>query len=73
MVSMSVSLSLSPMSGAMWCKPHLGPSASQDQTLVLAGLASSLLQPKSKIHHHQVMGTSYVCSRKAPCPMDVNS
>ena len=23
------------------CKPHLGPSASQDQTLVLAGLAFS--------------------------------
>ena len=48
MVSMSMSSSLSPMSGANFppmlpekCKPHLGPSASQDQTLVLAGLAFS--------------------------------
>ena len=48
MVSMSMSSSLSPMSGANFppilsllekCKPHLGPSASQDQTLFLAGLA----------------------------------
>ena len=48
MVSMSVSSSLSPMSDANFqlsllekCKPHLGPSASQDQTLVSAGLAFS--------------------------------
>ena len=48
MVSMSMSSSLSPMSGANFllsllekCKPHLGSSASQDQTLVLAGLAFS--------------------------------
>ena len=48
MVSMSMSSSLSPMSGANLhllllekCKPHLGPSASQDQTVVLAGLAFS--------------------------------
>ena len=49
MVSMSMSSSLSPMSGAKFppivllekYKPHLGPSASQDQTLVLAGLAFS--------------------------------
>ena len=48
MVSMSMSSSLSLMSGKKFppivagnCKPHLGPSASQDQTLVLAGLAFS--------------------------------
>ena len=55
------------------CKPHLGPSASQDQTLVLEVWLSRLLQTNSKGHHHQVMVTSYVCSRKIPCPMDVNS
>ena len=44
MVLMPMSSSLSPMSGANFlpivlekCKPHLGPSTSQDQTLVLAG------------------------------------
>ena len=48
MVLMSTSSSLSPMSGANShlsllgeCKPHLGPSTSEDQTLVLAGLAFS--------------------------------
>ena len=48
MVSMSMSSSLSPMSGANFlpivalkCKPHLGPSASQDQAFALAGLAFS--------------------------------
>ena len=39
MVSMSMSSSLSPMSGANF--PHLGPSASLDQTFVLAGFAFS--------------------------------
>ena len=34
---------------------------------------SRLLQTNSKGHHHQVTVTSYVCSRKTPCPMDVNS
>ena len=34
---------------------------------------SRLLQTNSKGHHHQVMVTSYVCSRRSPCPMDVNS
>ena len=28
---------------------------------------------RSTGNHHQVMVTSYVCSRKAPCPMDVNA
>ena len=37
MVSMSMSSSLSPLLEK--CKPHLGPSAFQDQTLILAGLA----------------------------------
>ena len=48
MILMYMSSSLSPMSGANFppillekCKPHLGPSASQDQTLVMAGLAFS--------------------------------
>ena len=48
MVSMSMSLSLSPMTVANLnlsllekCKPRLGLSASQGQTLVLAGLAFS--------------------------------
>ena len=48
MVLMSMSSSLSRMGGATShlsflekCKPHLGPSASQDQTLVLASLAFS--------------------------------
>ena len=34
---------------------------------------SRLLQTNSKGHHHQVMVASCVCSRKTPCPMDVNS
>ena len=55
------------------CKPYLGPSASQDQTLVLAGLAFSsssdeLERPSSPGHGH-FLG----CSRKTPCPTDVNS
>ena len=48
MVFMSMSPSLSPivvrtshLSLLEKCKPHLGPSAFQDQTLVLAGLAFS--------------------------------
>ena len=48
MVLMSMSSSLSPMNGAHFppivayrCKPDLGPATSQDQTLVLAGLAFS--------------------------------
>ena len=48
MVSMSMSLSLRPISGATFppigkCVPHLGPSTyqAQDQTLVLSGLAFS--------------------------------
>ena len=46
MVLMSMSSSLRPMSGANFppivlgkCVQHLGPSTSQDQTIVLAGLA----------------------------------
>ena len=31
------------------------------------------LQTNLKGHHHQVMVTSYICSRKTPCSMDVNS
>ena len=48
MVSMPMSSSLSPVSGANFplkvagkMKPHLGPSASQGQILVLAGSAFS--------------------------------
>ena len=48
MVLVSITSSLSLMSGAnfpsivAWkCEPHLGPSTSQDQTFVLAGLAFS--------------------------------
>ena len=48
MVYRSISSSLSLMSGVNFSpivaenfKPHLGPPASQDQTLVLAGLAFS--------------------------------
>ena len=48
MVLMSMFSSLSPLvvrishlSLLEKCKPHLGPSASQDKTLVLAGLAFS--------------------------------
>ena len=55
------------------CMPHLGPLTSQDQTLVLAGLAFSPSSDNSKGHHHQVMVTSYVCSRKAPSHMNINS
>ena len=43
-VLMSMSSSRSPMSGANFtpnCEPHLGPSASQIQTLVMTGLAFS--------------------------------
>ena len=53
--------------------PHLGPLTSEDQTLVLAGLAFSPSSGELKGHHHQVMVTFYVCSRKAPWPMNVNS
>ena len=76
MVLMSMSSSISIISGAYRnlsliekCKPHLDPSTSQDQPLVLAGLTFF----DSKDHHHQVVVTSYVCSSKAACRMDVNS
>ena len=52
--------------------PHLGPLTSQDQNLVLAGLAFSSSSGELKGHHHSVMVTSYVCSMKNPSPMNVN-
>ena len=32
-----------------------------------------LLRMNWKGHHHEDMVTSYICSWKAPCPMDINS
>ena len=63
MVSMSMSSSLSPLSGANFhlsllekCEANLGPSASQDQTLILAGLtfshSSKLERSSSPGHGH---------------------
>ena len=73
---MSMSSSRSPMSGANFppnCKPHLGPSASQIQTLVMTGLAFSRSSDELERSSNKVIITSYVCYSKAPCPMDVNS
>ena len=80
MVLMSMSSSLSPMSGAIFivsllgkCKPHLGPSTSQDQTLVFAGLALSPSLDELERSSSPGHGHFLCCSRNAPCPVDVNS
>ena len=76
MISISMSSSLSPVSDANFplsllenCKSLLGTSASEDQTLVLAGLAFSL--SSDELERSLSLGHGH--SRKTPCPMDVNS
>ena len=67
MVLMSISSPVSPMSVRIShlslfekCKPHLGPSDSQDQTLVLAGLAfspsSDEIERSSSLGHNHFLG-----------------
>ena len=81
MLSMSMSSSLRLMSGAnfppivAWNVPATSGFLSFSRSNLSLDLVGFLviLQTNSKGHHHQVMVTSYVCSRKARCPMDITS
>ena len=72
MVLMSMSSSLRPMSGVNF--PHIVTWAMHATSGSLYFSRSNvwlshLLQMNLKSHHHQVIVTSYVCSRKTPSTM----